>query len=136
MILYGYVNMSHRAIIFLSERGDVRQNKNLAQSNLVPPNNKGDHRGLDRKDKKLEDIGDLFDRLCGKLLAPMLRLMRDFLTTEYARTPDLPDRFASGSPGTIDRILSPGERPGAAAGPEPDKARYPPAGPDTDAGHV
>jgi hypothetical protein len=55
----------------------------------------------------LEDIWDLFDRLCGKLLAPMLRLMPDFLTAEYALTPVEYDLPASVSPRAIDRILKP-----------------------------
>jgi hypothetical protein len=74
----------------------------------------------------LEDIWDLFDCLCGKLLAPMLRLMLDFLTAEYALTPDMTDLLASVSPRAIDRILKPVK----------DKARHAPAGPDTGAGHV
>ncbi|MDR2629493.1 MAG: hypothetical protein LBC60_01065, partial [Spirochaetaceae bacterium] len=55
----------------------------------------------------LRDIWDLFDRLCGKLLAPMLRLMLDFLTAEYALAPEMRDLLASVSPRTIDRILKP-----------------------------
>ena len=55
----------------------------------------------------LQDIWDLFDCLCGKLLAPMLRNMLDFLTTEYALTPDLRTLLSSVSPRTIDRILKP-----------------------------
>jgi hypothetical protein len=37
----------------------------------------------------------------------MLRLMVDFLTAEFALTPDLRDLLASISPRTIDRILKP-----------------------------
>jgi hypothetical protein len=55
----------------------------------------------------LEDIWSLFDCLCGKLLAPMLRLMLDFLTAEYSLAPDMRDLLASVSPRTIDRILKP-----------------------------
>ncbi|MDR3116216.1 MAG: transposase, partial [Treponema sp.] len=55
----------------------------------------------------LQDIWSLFDCLCGKLLAPMLRLMLDFLTTEYSLTPEMRNLLASVSPRTIDRILKP-----------------------------
>jgi hypothetical protein len=55
----------------------------------------------------LTDIWDLFDRLCGKLLAPMLHLMVDFLTAEYSLIPDMRDLLASVSPRTVDRILKP-----------------------------
>jgi hypothetical protein len=37
----------------------------------------------------------------------MLRLMLDFLTAEYALTPEIRDLLASVSPRTIDRILKP-----------------------------
>jgi hypothetical protein len=55
----------------------------------------------------LEDIWDLFDCMCGKLLAPMLRLMLDFLTAEYSLTPAMTGLLSSVSPRTIDRILKP-----------------------------
>jgi hypothetical protein len=55
----------------------------------------------------LEDIWNLFDRLCGKLLAPMLRLMPDFLSAEYSLDPGLRDLPASVNPRTRDRILTP-----------------------------
>ncbi|MDR2633311.1 MAG: transposase, partial [Treponema sp.] len=55
----------------------------------------------------LEDIWSLFDCLCGKLLAPLLRLMLDFLTAEYALAPEMRNLLASVSPRTIDRILKP-----------------------------
>jgi hypothetical protein len=54
----------------------------------------------------LEDIRDLFDRLCGKL-PPMLRLMLEFLSTEYELTPKLRNLLTSVSPRTIDHILKP-----------------------------
>jgi hypothetical protein len=53
----------------------------------------------------LEDIRDLFDRLCGKLLAPMLRLILDFLFAEYSLALEMRDLPASVSPHAIDHIL-------------------------------
>jgi hypothetical protein len=70
-----------------------RQNKNLAQIILVLPGNKENHMGVDMKDKKkvCEKIVRRYQKANkkgrGKLLAPMLRLMRDFLTTEYSLPP-------------------------------------------------
>jgi hypothetical protein len=60
----------------------------------------------------LEGIWSLFDCLCGRtrgpqLPAPMLRLIPDFLTSEYSLTPEMRELPASVSPRTIDRILKP-----------------------------
>jgi hypothetical protein len=51
----GKIKPPHCAIIFLSEKGGVRQNKNLAQIKLGLPSIKGDHMGLEheRQEKSL-----------------------------------------------------------------------------------
>ena len=43
----------------------------------------------------LTDIWELFDCLCGKLLAPMIRLMIDFLVVEFSLEKDMRDLLLS-----------------------------------------
>ncbi|MDR2659361.1 MAG: hypothetical protein LBC27_05155 [Spirochaetaceae bacterium] len=64
-----------------------------------------------------EYIRDIFDCLCGKHLAPMFRLMPDFLTAEYSLTLEMRDLPASVSPRAIDRILKPVKDKGRLRGP-------------------
>jgi hypothetical protein len=55
----------------------------------------------------LADLWALFDCMCGKLLAPMIRLMIDFLVVEFSLEPATRDLLTTISPRTIDRILKP-----------------------------
>jgi hypothetical protein len=53
----------------------------------------------------LKNIWELFDFQCGKLLAPLIRGMIDFLVLEYNITDDLKTLLETVSPATIDRKL-------------------------------
>ena len=55
--------------------------------------------------KVLTEIWELFDFQCGKLLAPLIRGMIDFLAIEYAMSQKLRSLFETVSPATIDRKL-------------------------------
>jgi hypothetical protein len=52
------------------------------------------------------DIWELFEWRCGKLLAPMLRLMIDFLAAEFCFSPAFRELLLSVSPASIDRLLA------------------------------
>jgi hypothetical protein len=52
------------------------------------------------------DIWELFEWRCGKLLAPMLRLMIDFLTDEFNFSPGIRALLLSVSAASIDRLLA------------------------------
>jgi hypothetical protein len=107
-IAYFYRNFNHAqcAIIFLSEKGSVRQNKNLAQIKLVLPYIKRGHMGLDERQKKVcAEIAQRYQKAgkkdCGKLLdeyTVTLGYNRDYLAhilsnwgkTRYARADGKP----------------------------------------------
>jgi hypothetical protein len=55
--------------------------------------------------KVLTDIWDFFDFQCGKLLAPLMRGMIDFLVKAYGLNEDMRALLLSVSPATIDRKL-------------------------------
>jgi hypothetical protein len=52
------------------------------------------------------DIGELLEWRCGKLLAPMFRLMIDFLQAQFHFSPGIRDLLLSVSPAAIDRLLA------------------------------
>jgi len=55
--------------------------------------------------KVLKTIWELFDFQCGKLLAPLIRGMINFLIVEYSLGEDITALLCSASPATIDRKL-------------------------------
>jgi len=55
----------------------------------------------------LAELWTLFDCMCGKLLAPMIKLMIDFLVVEFPLASATRDLLTTISPRTIDRILKP-----------------------------
>jgi hypothetical protein len=53
----------------------------------------------------LKGVWELFDYQCGKLLAPLIRGMTNFIVVEYKLTDDLKTLLETVSPATIDRKL-------------------------------